>query len=88
MTPPACSADAFRGINTKCVLMVPQESLDAYKASDVWKDFSSILPLSEGGVILVTLPTDVSEGYYEDMTLELHNLNNQSVQKRPVLNKR
>ena len=88
MTPPTCSADAFRGINTKCVLMVPQESLDAYKASDVWKDFSSILPLSDEDFVTVMLPTNVPDGYYDDMTLELRNLNNQSVQKRPVLNKR
>ena len=34
-----------------CKLYVPEESLDLYKAADVWKDFSNILPIgSEEGI--------------------------------------
>lgn len=35
---------------SSCILYVPEESIDAYKAADVWKDFKNILALhaSEG----------------------------------------
>ena len=43
VTPPACRDNAFHE-DTKwdCSLYVPKESIDAYKAANVWKDFLSI----------------------------------------------
>ncbi len=68
---------------------MPEESIDAYKKDKTWKEhFKEILPLSETSDISVVLPTDVQEGYYENMTVELHNLSDKSVQNRLVLNKR
>jgi len=81
-----CGASILIPIST---LKVPAESVELYKNAEGWKEaFTEIMPMSETGTISVTLPTDVSDGYYENMTLELHNLNIQLVQNRPVLNKR
>lgn len=33
-----------------CVLYVPAESLDAYKTADIWKQFTTILPISPTGI--------------------------------------
>ena len=42
-TPPTCGTNAFRYINkSKCKLLVPQASIDAYKVADEWEDFSYI----------------------------------------------
>ncbi len=38
--PPTCGYDAFYGIDkSTCKLIVPEESIDAYKEADGWKDF-------------------------------------------------
>ena len=40
VTPPDCSRYAFDGFNRKeCKLIVPQNSVDAYKKADGWKEF-------------------------------------------------
>ncbi|WP_315395440.1 leucine-rich repeat domain-containing protein [Hoylesella nanceiensis] len=40
VTPPDCYSYTFKGINTKeCKLLVPQNSIDAYKKADGWKEF-------------------------------------------------
>ena len=40
VVPPTCDSDVFDGINkSKCKLIVPKNSLDAYKQADQWKDF-------------------------------------------------
>ena len=40
VVPPTCELDAFASINkSKCKLIVPKNSLDAYKQADQWKDF-------------------------------------------------
>ena len=42
-TPPTCGTDAFKYVNkSKCKLLVPQASIDAYKVADEWKYFSYI----------------------------------------------
>jgi uncharacterized protein YjdB len=50
-TPPAyigeAGSHAFSVENYKATLYVPDESIDDYKASDVWSPFYAILPLSE-----------------------------------------
>ena len=38
--PPSCADDAFQGVNVReCVLIVPAESIDAYRDAEVWKNF-------------------------------------------------
>ena len=40
VTPPICSPSSFGRVNTnKCKLLVPQNSIDAYKKADGWKEF-------------------------------------------------
>ena len=40
VTPPGCSRYTFKGVNTReCKLIVPQNSIDAYKKADGWKEF-------------------------------------------------
>ena len=42
-TPPTCGTNAFKYVNkSKCKLLVPQASIDAYKVADEWKYFSYI----------------------------------------------
>ena len=39
VTPPGCSRYTFKGVNTReCKLIVPQNSVDAYKKADGWKE--------------------------------------------------
>ena len=43
VVPPTCGLDVFANINkSNCKLIVPKNSLDAYKQADQWKDFSLI----------------------------------------------
>ncbi len=53
ITPPECSSYTFRGVSViDCIVKVPEESIDAYKAADVWKNFWNIVALGsdvEGG---------------------------------------
>ena len=43
VVPPTCDSDVFDGINkSKCKLIVPKNSLDAYKQAPQWKEFLSI----------------------------------------------
>jgi len=38
--------DVFEGVDKNtCILYVPEESVDAYKAAPVWKEFRNILPI-------------------------------------------
>ena len=40
VVPPTCESGVFFYVNTsKCKLIVPKNSLDAYKQADQWKDF-------------------------------------------------
>ncbi len=58
-TPQTIEADVFNTINlSSCTLYVPAQSLAAYKAADVWKEFGTILPI-EGD-----LPIEPTEGEF------------------------
>ena len=86
LTPPSCgSLYCFNNVDKSIPLYVPEASITAYRTSR-WNSFTNILPLTSN--ISVTIPTDVPNGYYENMILELHKLNTQFVEKRSVLNKR
>ena len=44
VVPPTCGNNVFRYLDTsKCKLMVPESSINAYKAADTWKDFYNIV---------------------------------------------
>jgi hypothetical protein len=52
-TPLAISASVFSGINRfTCTLHVPEGSLAAYLAADVWKDFLTDFEVDENGVLV------------------------------------
>ena len=43
-TPPTCAINAFNGVNKQtCILYVPEQSINLYKAADVWREFYSIV---------------------------------------------
>ena len=85
-TPPTCSYGFHKA--AYFTLKVPEAYINAYTIAVGWKgSYSRILPLGISS-IYVTIPTDVPDGYYEDMTLELQNFSSQSVQSQKVLNKR
>lgn len=45
----------FDGVDiSACTLYVPLESVDAYKAADIWKDFGQISPISANSVDIMT----------------------------------
>ena len=49
ITPQTINTEVFSNFNkSTCTLYVPAESVDAYKAADVWKDFGNILPIGGG----------------------------------------
>ena len=49
VTPPECSTNTFDGVNTKeCKLIVPKNSVDAYKKADGWKEFFLIEGITTG----------------------------------------
>lgn len=60
VTPPKCGGSAFEdGIDMQnCVLLVPEESLDLYKAADPWKDFVSIQAATEVESLVTDNGTD------------------------------
>ena len=87
-TPPEChNSNAFYDTG-KFTLIVPKESMDLYRNAYGWK--SACLVILPYGMksISVTIPTDLPDGYYDDLTLELRSLSTQSVYCLKVLNKR
>ncbi len=47
-TPQTITASVFNNVNkSTCTLYVPAESLAAYQAADVWKNFGNILPIGD-----------------------------------------
>jgi hypothetical protein len=42
ITPLSASASAFSSLNKSIPVYVPAESVDAYKAAEVWKNFPNI----------------------------------------------
>ena len=47
LTPQAIDSTTFESVNlSACTLYVPAESVEAYQAADVWKDFGNILPIN------------------------------------------
>ena len=67
VVPPTCDLNVFAGINkSKCKLIVPKNSLDAYKQADQWKDFSLI----EGSTTGITNPVNNKAGLADVYTID------------------
>lgn len=85
--PPALAVNAFGG-QTGLVVKVPSSALSLYQKAEGWKVFS-ILPLDEEtSCITVNLPTDASNGKYNNMYIELRNTYNGQVLKNLVSNEK
>ena len=77
--PQLISADVFEGVyNSACTLYVPAESVEAYQAADVWKDFYNILPIggqpigpTEGEFNVLYIGHDGDSISSEEITLHL-----------------
>lgn len=49
LIPTSADKEPFENVNKSgCVLYVPAESVDSYKAADVWKDFLNITGVNSG----------------------------------------
>lgn len=61
LTPPSCQyGNEFLGVNIdKCELIVPEGSLEKYKAALTWRDFYNV---SEAGLDVITIGSDYSTG--------------------------
>lgn len=62
-TPLALEEEAtpLPGINADCVLLVPDGSVDSYKAATVWKNFRFIIDRAATGINAVITSTPVSD---------------------------
>ena len=62
-TPPICGNNVFDGVDKqKCELAVPQESLEAYKSADTWKDFQNITTSGIEGIEADEVKVTVANG--------------------------
>lgn len=73
-TPPLCGENVFEGetgypgVNkTACVLFVPENSVEAYKKADTWKEFYRIVPIG-------TVITDIEEVHPSTNNGEVHKI--------------
>jgi len=70
-TPQTINANVFMDLNiSACTLYVHSESITAYQAADVWKDFGTILPI-EGDEPIETIEADYSIVYIGQTDNEL-----------------
>lgn len=57
---PSTNQDAFENSYIEfCILYVPEESIDKYKAKKTWCDFKEIIPFSSTGIENVTREENV-----------------------------
>lgn len=65
--PPLCFNNVFDWINTKeCKLLVPKNSVDAYKKTDEWKDFFLIEGTTTGIINNIYNKTENADVYTID----------------------
>lgn len=91
VAPPTVTGSTFSGFTPAgCVLRVPEESIELYKAAEGWKDFAEIAPLGDAVHVLeVQLPHAYWDGRLKNNNIELINLSTGRRQKyviteRPV----
>ena len=59
--PQVISTYTFYKVDSTCILYVPNESIELYKTTDVWKEFVNILPIGAKGVEVETMTIITTE---------------------------
>jgi len=84
VVPPTCESGVFDGINkSKCKLIVPKNSLDAYKQADQWKDFSLIEGSTTGITNTVYNKAGLADVYTIDGTKRLSKASTDEINALP-----
>ena len=84
VVPPTCDSDVFDGINkSKCKLIVPKNSLDAYKQADQWKDFFLIDGSTTGITNTVYNKAGLADVYTIDGTKRLSKASTDEINALP-----
>ena len=69
IVPPSCGTFVFSDVDVKnCVLYVPVESTESYKAADVWKDFVHIEAIEALGIAAIEDEGSASATTCHDLT--------------------
>jgi len=84
VVPPTCEFVVFDGINkSKCKLIVPKNSLDAYKQADQWKDFLLIEGSTTGITNTVYNNSGLADVYTIDGTRRLSKASTDEINALP-----
>ena len=84
VVPPTCEPGVFTNINkSKCKLIVPKNSLDAYKQADQWKDFSLIEGSTTGITNTVYNKAGLADVYTIDGTKRLSKASTDEINALP-----
>ena len=84
VVPPTCGLNVFANINkSNCKLIVPKNSLDAYKQADQWKDFLSIEGSTTGITNTVYNKAGLADVYTIDGTKRLSKASTDEINALP-----
>ena len=84
VVPPTCESGVFTDINkSKCKLIVPKNSLDAYKQADQWEDFSLIEGSTTGITNTVNNKAGLADVYTIDGTKRLSKASTDEINALP-----
>ena len=84
VVPPTCESGVFTDINkSKCKLIVPKNSLDAYKQADQWEDFSLIEGSTTGITNTVNNKAGLADVYTIDGTRRLSKASTDEINALP-----
>ena len=84
VVPPTCESGVFTDINkSKCKLIVPKNSLDAYKQADQWKDFFLIEGSTTGITNTVYNKAGLADVYTIDGTKRLSKASTDEINALP-----
>ena len=84
VVPPTCRRNALNGINkSECKLIVPKNSLDAYKQADQWKDFLLIEGSTTGITNTVYNKAGLADVYTIDGTKRLSKASTDEINALP-----
>ena len=84
VVPPTCGLNVFANINkSKCKLIVPKNSLDAYKQADQWKDFLLIEGSTTGITNTVYNNSGLADVYTIDGTKRLSKASTDEINALP-----
>ena len=84
VTPPICSAGSFERVNrNECKLIVPKNSVDAYKKADGWKEFFLIEGTTTGIINNIYNKTENVDVYTVDGVKCLNKANTEEINALP-----